>query len=139
MMPELLGLPYSPWSEKARWALDARRVPYREVTYAPLLGEPALRLKLKRWRGNVTVPVLTDDEGRHIALVSADQHSPKCRASLEVDPPEFRDLCRAENPDMAAIEAAPALQQLLLVQLFAAYVPVSDGIIRGERHPLNPD
>jgi glutathione S-transferase len=63
-MTELLGLPYSPWSEKARWALDARRVPYRDVLYAPLVGEPALRLKLRKWSGVVTVPVLTTDDGR---------------------------------------------------------------------------
>lgn len=65
-MPELLGLPFSPWSEKARWALQARGVAYREVTYAPLLGEPFLRAKLGKWRGNVSVPVLTDDDGRAI-------------------------------------------------------------------------
>jgi glutathione S-transferase len=41
---ELLGLPYSPWSEKARWPLDARRVPYKNVTYAPWVGEPLLRM-----------------------------------------------------------------------------------------------
>lgn len=66
-MAELLGLIYSPWSEKARWALDARAVPYRFRPYLPLLGEPALRLKLRRWRGRVTVPVLTDDGGRVFA------------------------------------------------------------------------
>ena len=65
-MTELLGLPYSPWSEKARWALDARRVPYRSRTYAPIVGEPRLRLKLRKLRGPVTVPVLTDDDGRAI-------------------------------------------------------------------------
>jgi glutathione S-transferase len=62
-MIELLGLPYSPWTEKARWALDVRKVPYRYRTYQPLIGEPALRLKTRRFRGNVTVPVLTDDRG----------------------------------------------------------------------------
>lgn len=62
-MNELLALPYSPWSEKAKWALDARRVPYRYRHYQPLIGEPALRLKTRRWRGNVTVPVLVDDAG----------------------------------------------------------------------------
>ncbi len=64
---QLLGLPYSPWSEKARWALDARRIPYADVTYAPLVGEPALRKKLGKWTGAVTVPVLTEDGGRVIA------------------------------------------------------------------------
>ncbi len=63
-MIELLGLPYSPWTEKAKWALDVRQVPYRYRFYQPLVGEPALRAKTGRWRGRVTVPVLTDDTGR---------------------------------------------------------------------------
>lgn len=58
MTAELLHIPFSPWSEKARWALDARAVPYRAVVYQPLLGEPRLRARLKKWRGNVSVPVL---------------------------------------------------------------------------------
>lgn len=66
-MTELLGLTYSPWTEKARWALDARRVPYAYRNYQPVLGEPALRLKLRRLRGVVSVPVLTTDEGEVIA------------------------------------------------------------------------
>jgi glutathione S-transferase len=65
-MAELLGIPYSPWSEKARWALDARHVPYRDVTYAPLIGEPMLRVKVGKWTGPVSVPVLTADDGRVI-------------------------------------------------------------------------
>ncbi|APR87512.1 Glutathione S-transferase family protein [Minicystis rosea] len=66
-MTELLGISFSPWTEKARWALDARRVPYRFRHYQPLLGEPALRLKLRQLAGRVSVPVLTTDEGRAIA------------------------------------------------------------------------
>lgn len=66
-MPELLGLAFSPWTERARFALDVRRVPYRFRPYQPLLGEPALRLKLRRLRGKVTVPVLTDDDGTVVA------------------------------------------------------------------------
>ncbi len=61
-MSELLGVPYSPWSEKAKWALDVRRVPYRYVRYQPFLGEPALKKKLQK--KHVTVPVFTDDSGR---------------------------------------------------------------------------
>jgi glutathione S-transferase len=65
-MPELLGLPYSPWSEKARWALDARGIAYDKKLYQPLLGELGLRRKLGKWSGVVSVPVLTDDDGRVI-------------------------------------------------------------------------
>jgi glutathione S-transferase len=66
-MTELLGLPFSPWTEKARFALDARRVPYRFRHYQPLLGEPMLRVKLRRPLGRVSVPVLTCDDGRVVA------------------------------------------------------------------------
>lgn len=66
-MPELLGLPYSPWSEKARWALEARGIAYDRRLYQPLLGELGLRKKLGKWSGVVSVPVLTDDDGRVIA------------------------------------------------------------------------
>jgi glutathione S-transferase len=66
-MTELLGITYSPWSEKARWALDARGVAYTFRFYQPLLGEPALRIKLRRPVGRVSVPVLTTDAGEVIA------------------------------------------------------------------------
>ena len=66
-MTELLGIGFSPWTEKARWALDARRIPYSFRHYQPLLGEPALRVKLRKLTGRVSVPVLTTDEGRVIA------------------------------------------------------------------------
>jgi glutathione S-transferase len=62
-MPELLALPFSPWSERARWALDVRNVPYDYRRYQPIVGEPALRVKLRRVRGPVTVPVFTTDDG----------------------------------------------------------------------------
>lgn len=63
MTPVLLQLPYSPWSERARWALDARGVEYTQRRYQPLLGELELRRRLKRWSGPVSVPVLITDEG----------------------------------------------------------------------------
>src|SRR5262245_44081226 len=63
-MNELLALPYSPWSEKARWALDVCGVPYRYRHYQPLLGELELRGKTRRLRGAVAAPVLTGERGR---------------------------------------------------------------------------
>jgi glutathione S-transferase len=62
-MDELLGLPYSPWSEKARWALDVRKVPYRYRVYQPVIGELELRWRTRRLRGVVTVPLLIDAGG----------------------------------------------------------------------------
>ena len=58
MALELVALVYSPYSERARWALDHQGVEYRLLSYVPIVGEPALRLRLRRFPGRVTVPVL---------------------------------------------------------------------------------
>ena len=59
-MMELVSLPFSPWSEKARWALDHHGVAYKSTTYRPLVGEPWLRVRQRRLTGRVSVPVLFD-------------------------------------------------------------------------------
>ncbi len=60
-MVRFIALHYSPWSEKARWALDHHRVEYREEEHVPMLGEPLLKLKTRKLRRKVTVPALIDD------------------------------------------------------------------------------
>ena len=59
-MRVLTAIPFSPWSEKARWALDHHQVDYREAPFMPVFGELALRLEMRRPFGRVTVPVLHD-------------------------------------------------------------------------------
>jgi glutathione S-transferase len=54
---ELIAISYSPWSEKARWALDHHRLPYREIEYIPMLGAPWLRWKTGL-AGRKAVPIL---------------------------------------------------------------------------------
>ncbi|HWB77605.1 MAG TPA: glutathione S-transferase N-terminal domain-containing protein [Nannocystaceae bacterium] len=63
MTPQLWSLPYSPWSEKAKWALEDSGVRYQKQRYEPLIGEAALRWRTGKWRGKVSVPVLRTDEG----------------------------------------------------------------------------
>lgn len=58
VMNHLLAIGYSPWSEKARWALDHHRIDYQEEAYTPLLGELALRARLGQWSGRISVPTL---------------------------------------------------------------------------------
>ncbi len=65
-MLELLSIPYSPWSEKARWALDARGVEYTKRNYLPLVGEPQLRILLRQPFGHVSVPVLIDSKRKRV-------------------------------------------------------------------------
>jgi glutathione S-transferase len=60
-VPRLFAESFAPWCEKARWALDHHGVAYRWREHVPLVGEPALRLAARRWRGGVTVPLLVVD------------------------------------------------------------------------------
>ena len=61
-MAQLFQLSYSPWSEKARWALDHHRVRYRKVDHVPMLGELRLRLAAGKLGGPVSVPLLVDGD-----------------------------------------------------------------------------
>ena len=58
----LWGLGYSPWTEKARWALDHHGLDYDYREHMPLLGEPGLRWRSrKRTPGTpASVPMLLD-------------------------------------------------------------------------------
>ncbi|WP_394823092.1 glutathione S-transferase family protein [Pendulispora albinea] len=56
----LIGEDFSPWTEKACWALDHRRVTYTFRQYQPMLDEPGLRLRTKNFKEKATVPALLD-------------------------------------------------------------------------------
>jgi glutathione S-transferase len=54
---ELIELYPSPFSERVRWVLESKRLPYRRRAYQPLVGEAELREQT----GQTTVPVLFAD------------------------------------------------------------------------------
>jgi glutathione S-transferase len=54
----LVVLPVSPWSERARWALDHHALAYRKVEHIPFLGERRLRRLVGARSSRATVPVL---------------------------------------------------------------------------------
>eukprot|EP01025_Chloroclados_australasicus_P060591 TRINITY_DN7792_c0_g2_i1.p1 TRINITY_DN7792_c0_g2~~TRINITY_DN7792_c0_g2_i1.p1 ORF type:complete len:256 (+),score=20.52 TRINITY_DN7792_c0_g2_i1:138-905(+) len=58
MTPELVYGTVSPWSARARWALEVNGVKYKRVVYTPLLSEFSLRLKLGDYFGKVSVPIM---------------------------------------------------------------------------------
>ncbi len=61
-MNTLIYLPYSPWSERARWAIELSQLPHRRKVYTPLLGELGLKAKIG-WSQRASVPVLLTPEG----------------------------------------------------------------------------
>jgi glutathione S-transferase len=59
---QLVQLHYSPWSERARWALDHHGIDYATVEHIPFLGERRLRRMAAKKGGRATVPVLIDGD-----------------------------------------------------------------------------
>lgn len=60
--PQLVVLHVSPWSERARWALDHHGIAFREIQHAPFLGEGKLRKLVGPDQPRATVPVLIDGD-----------------------------------------------------------------------------
>lgn len=59
MSPILYAASYSPWSEKARWALQHAGVPFEESDFTPLISEAAFRFKTGNFSGAISIPTLT--------------------------------------------------------------------------------
>lgn len=62
-MATLVHIGYSPWSEKARWAIDHHGIDVERREHLLLVGEAALRLRARKLRGKVSVPLLLDGDG----------------------------------------------------------------------------
>lgn len=60
----LVLLRISPWSERARWALDHHKLAYQKIDHAPFLGERRLRKLVGPGPKRATVPVLLAGEQR---------------------------------------------------------------------------
>ncbi len=54
----LFGETFSPWTKKARWALEYCDLAYDYREYTPSLSEPGLRLRLRQMTGTVSVPLM---------------------------------------------------------------------------------
>ena len=90
MTMELYAIPYSPWSEKARWALDHHRADYAEVLYQPRLGERSLRKRTGK-PGKVTVPVLFDGAEAFTDSLDIARHADAVGQGAPLFPPGRED------------------------------------------------
>lgn len=62
---ELIGMFYSPYTERARWALSHHAVPYRYHEHLTLIGEPLLHWRARSLKHDLTVPVFIH-QGRRL-------------------------------------------------------------------------
>jgi glutathione S-transferase len=73
--PTLVGLSYSPWTQRARWALEHHHLGYDYREYLPVLGEPRLRIETGRLRGRVSVPALVTPHGSIVDSLAIARHA----------------------------------------------------------------
>jgi glutathione S-transferase len=107
---ELYGIAYSPWTAKARWALDHHKIPYRYREHLILFGMPELRWRLRRFRGAVTVPALIAGKERIMDSFEIARHVDVMGSGTPLFPesnlPEIREVNRLSEK---ALDAARAL------------------------------
>lgn len=86
----LVGEAFSPWTLKARWALDHCGVGYRYREYTPGISEPWLRWRLGQWRRPVSVPVLLTRERAIQGSWKIAEHAARCAGDARLG--EFADI-----------------------------------------------
>jgi glutathione S-transferase len=136
MTPALLSLHYSPWSERARWALDHHGLEYRLVQHAPFLGERRLRKVVGKRAPRATVPVLVTDEAvlcdSWDIAVYADEHG----AREKLIPPSLEGSIRELN----ALAESTMVQSrgLVTAALLASDAALDEGLPRYVPVALRP-
>jgi glutathione S-transferase len=102
--PILWGLHVSPWTEKARWALDHHGIAYRYREHTPMLGEPTLRLR-SRGRppgARATVPLLIDGRERITDSGAIARHADRRGQGEPLIPAEHREAIESWEREVEA-------------------------------------
>jgi glutathione S-transferase len=142
-MRTLYGLAQSPWTEKARWALDHHSIAYRYHEHLPLLGEVLLRMKARRRPSGTkaSVPLLVDGAAVLPSSLAIAQHADRIGRGSSLFPKgrEQEVLRWAELSDrIIGIGRAGVLQGLRTnkeAQL-EALPPFIPGPLRGVMAPM---
>jgi len=58
---KLIGISYSPWSLRAKWALRHHGIPHDWSEYLPMVSTPLVRREIGAFSGPITVPILVGD------------------------------------------------------------------------------
>ena len=102
----LVVLRYSPWSERARWALDHHGLRYELVRHEPFIGEPKLRRLVGNKNQRPTVPVLVTPEGMLTESWDIVEYADRVGGAAKLIPSEhetaIRELTSLANDAMAS-------------------------------------
>jgi glutathione S-transferase len=113
----LHAIPFSPWSEKARWALDHHGIDYREVVFTPPFDEPLLRLRTGNWRGNISAPLFFDGGRPYTDSWDIARYADERGGKQTLFPPEhMQGIVRMNELSQEALEAGRAIILARLVE-----------------------
>jgi len=104
----LIGMTTSPWTERARWALDHHGLSYEYVPHVPLMGEPALRMSARRF-DKATAPLLVDGKRRVMGSIEIARYADRAGKEGTLFPaghdPEIEDWDRESEAALCAARA----------------------------------
>jgi glutathione S-transferase len=142
-LPTLYQISSSPWSERARWALDHHGIAYRQIEHMIMLGEPILRLRLGRLRGPLSMPLYVDPARQLTLLDSVEiaRHADAVGTGAKLFPAgRERDVDAWVRRSTDVMEAG---RSLLLPRLLGdraarreSFTPHIPGALRGVLDPL---
>src|SRR5215510_3324901 len=89
--PTLFYIPFSPWSLKARFVLDHHGIGVDARVYAPVLDELRMRVRLRKPRGRITVPVLFTPEGTLTDSWQIANYAERVGSGASLIPPALHD------------------------------------------------
>jgi glutathione S-transferase len=134
--PTLVSLRYSPWSERARWALDHHAIAYRLVRHEPFIGEPKLRKLAGPRAGRATVPLLLTGDERLMDSFEIARWADGHGAAPPLVPPERAAEITALNARVG--EAMNQGRALVTAGLLADGAALEEALPRGVPGPLRP-
>jgi glutathione S-transferase len=122
----LVVLKVSPWSERAKWALDHHGLSYQTIEHAPFLGERRLRHLVGSKKERATVPVLL--AGEQILTESWDiaAYADREGTASRLIPPEREAEVRIWNA--LADETMTALRALVVAAMLASPEAIDEGL-----------
>lgn len=135
-MTKLIALPYSPWSEKARWALDHHRIDYKYSEHAPLVGDLRLRVLLRKPKGHVTVPILEDGGRWFTDSLEIAKHADRIGSGSRLFPGDKLGAIEAWNQKSEAALAAG--RAVMILQSVESPETVAASLPPGVPAPLKP-
>jgi glutathione S-transferase len=113
-MPNVLyTMPYSAWSERARFALLHHGYAFEEREHIPVLGELALRVRARKFSGPATVPLLIEDGLAIMDSLAIAEHVDRKGSGSSLFPDAQREAIEAFNArlePMFRVARARALQ-----------------------------